>query len=116
MHGAQRAMLHSFCMYCCSVLESVVRSGGAFHVSSTRQYVTTRHASHSIAGSHGSGVAQVLSVDDERQSGNSKSSSAHSNGDSRQTDKLGKSNGNPGASKASGVSLFGSYKAPVKSQ
>ena len=81
-----------------------------------RQHVTMWHASHCTAGSHGSGVAQVLSVDDERLSGNNRSNIAYSNGDSKQADTVGKSNGDPGAKKASGVSLFGSYKAPVKHQ
>ena len=61
-------------------------------------------------------MAQVLSVDDDRHSGNGRSSSSYSDGDSKQTDTVGKSNGESGAKNASGVSLFGSYKAPVKHQ
>lgn len=76
------------------------------------------------AGSQGSGVAQILSVEEERQLGlhrngqnGSSSSSAVGNGgnvvNGNGSDEGHASNG--GSTKA-GVSLFGSYKAPVRQQ
>lgn len=87
-----------------------------------------------IAGSHGSGVAQILSVDQERQSQLGRSQPRSGNGNAN-----GKGNGNGGGNgnsresngrsvgngaqgngvstkKGGGVSLFGSYKAPIKRQ
>ncbi|KAL3141467.1 hypothetical protein ABBQ32_005030 [Trebouxia sp. C0010 RCD-2024] len=84
----------------------------------------TGQGAHSQAqtppGSQGSGVAQILSVEEERQLGlhknsqNGSSSSAVGNGgNGNGSDEGHASNG--GTTKA-GVSLFGSYKAPVKQQ
>lgn len=75
------------------------------------------------AGSQGSGVAQILSVEQERQSGlhkhaqNGSNSNAIGNGISN-----GSGNGSNeghasnGGNTKNGVSLFGSYKSPVKQQ
>lgn len=63
-------------------------------------------------GSNGSGVAQVLSVDDERQSGLTKSGRAYGDASSSNGLNNERSHGSSGA----GVSLFGSYKAPFKRQ
>ena len=65
-----------------------------------------------IAGSNGSGVAQVLSVDEERQSGLNRSGRVSGDASSSKGLNNGKSQGGSGA----GVSLFGSYKAPFKRQ
>ena len=76
-----------------------------------------------IAGSHGSGLAQMLSVDQERQSQLDRSqarSGVSSNGNSSESN--GSSVGNVAqdngakSKKGNGVSLFGSYKAPIKQQ
>ena len=78
------------------------------------------------AGSQGSGVAQVLSVDQERQPGLSRSNrighgtgsnssvnaNRHNNGSGNGRSGQGNNGGNP----SKGVSLFGSYKAPIKQQ
>ncbi|DBA76924.1 hypothetical protein WJX77_000140 [Trebouxia sp. C0004] len=66
----------------------------------------------SAPGSNGSGVAQVLSVDAERQSGHSRSGRAYGDASSSKGLNGGRSHGSSGA----GVSLFGSYKAPFKRQ
>ncbi|DBB10492.1 hypothetical protein WJX82_004355 [Trebouxia sp. C0006] len=63
-------------------------------------------------GSNGSGVAQVLSVDEERQSGLNRSGRVSGDASSSKGLNSGKSQGSSGA----GVSLFGSYKAPFKRQ
>ena len=80
------------------------------------------------AGSQGSGVAQVLSLDQERQPGLSRSNrngsgsgsssnvnangTSHGNGNAYGRGGQGSKGGNP----SKGVSLFGSYKAPIKQQ
>lgn len=77
-----------------------------------------------IPGSHGSGVAQVLSVEQERQSAFSRNSHLGSNGSgSRNSNENGDGiNGiysnitGVNNKKSGGVSLFGSYKAPVRPQ
>ena len=78
------------------------------------------------AGSQGSGVAQVLSVDQERQPGLSRSNrNGHGSGSNSNVNANGNSNGSGngrgsqgsnGGNPSKGVSLFGSYKAPIKPQ
>ncbi|KAA6420009.1 MAG: hypothetical protein FRX49_10031 [Trebouxia sp. A1-2] len=63
-------------------------------------------------GSNGSGVAQVLSVDEERRSGHNRNGRAYGDASSSKALNSGRSQGSSGA----GVSLFGSYKAPFKRQ
>lgn len=77
------------------------------------------------AGSQGSGVAQVLSLDQERQpglsrsnrngSGSGSSSNVNANGNSGNGNGRG-GQGSNGGNPGKGVSLFGSYKAPIKQQ
>lgn len=78
------------------------------------------------AGSQGSGVAQVLSVDQERQPGLSRSNrNGHRSGGNSNVNANGNSKGSSngrgglrsnGGNPSKGVSLFGSYKAPIKQQ
>ena len=74
-----------------------------------------QEAKQATPGSPGSGVAQVLSVDEERlvdERANRPPKAANGNGEDVN---VGPSNGSsPKQKQSSGVSLFGSYKAPIK--